>query len=145
LPVLVQQKINISFCLLLWNPLLMPKIVPKAASNSVPAALCSHWSIFFSVRSWPDVGTIFERQAAFGTTFRVTGGYRKAGTSSLKRVTGKIFTISKWFYRSEAETSFWSFITKRQEKIVRTISAYSQSTVLIFRTIFISWHYLCDH
>jgi len=34
-------------------------------------------------------------QAAFGTTFRVTGGYRKAGTSSLKRVTGRIFTIRK--------------------------------------------------
>jgi hypothetical protein len=33
-------------------------------------------------------------QAAFGTTFRVTGGYRKAGTSSLKRATGRIFTIS---------------------------------------------------
>jgi hypothetical protein len=31
-------------------------------------------------------------QAAFGTTFRVTGGYRKAGTSFMKRVTGRIFT-----------------------------------------------------
>jgi hypothetical protein len=33
-------------------------------------------------------------QAAFGTTFRVTGGHRKAGTNSLKRATGRIFTIS---------------------------------------------------
>jgi hypothetical protein len=33
-------------------------------------------------------------QAAFGTIFRVTGGYRKAGTSSLKRATGRIFKIS---------------------------------------------------
>jgi hypothetical protein len=32
-------------------------------------------------------------QAAFGTTFRVTGGYRKAGTSFLRRVIGRIFTI----------------------------------------------------
>jgi hypothetical protein len=33
-------------------------------------------------------------QAAFGTTFRVTGGYRKAGTSLLKKFTGRIFTIT---------------------------------------------------
>jgi hypothetical protein len=32
-------------------------------------------------------------QAAFGTTFRVTGGYRKAGTSFLKRGIGRIFRI----------------------------------------------------
>jgi hypothetical protein len=33
--------------------------------------------------------------AGFGTTFRNTGGYQKAGTNSLKRVTGRNFTISK--------------------------------------------------
>jgi hypothetical protein len=36
-----------------------------------------------------------ESQAAFGTIFIATGGFRKAGTSPLKRVTGRIFTISK--------------------------------------------------
>jgi hypothetical protein len=37
-----------------------------------------------------------ESQVAFGTTFRVKdGGYQKAGTSFLKRVTGRIFTISE--------------------------------------------------
>jgi hypothetical protein len=36
-----------------------------------------------------------ESQAAFGTTFKVTGGFRKSGTSPLKRVTGRIFPISK--------------------------------------------------
>ncbi len=30
-----------------------------------------------------------------GITFRDTGGYQKAGISSLKRVTGKNFAISK--------------------------------------------------
>jgi hypothetical protein len=35
--------------------------------------------------------------AAFGTTFRITGGYQKAGTSSLKRVTERILAISKGF------------------------------------------------
>jgi hypothetical protein len=34
-------------------------------------------------------------QAAFGTTFRVTGGYEKARTSCLKKVIGGIFTISE--------------------------------------------------
>jgi hypothetical protein len=36
-----------------------------------------------------------ESQAGFVTTFQGTGGYQKAGTSSLKRVTGRHFTISK--------------------------------------------------
>jgi hypothetical protein len=30
-----------------------------------------------------------ESQVGFGTTFKGTGGYQKAGTSSLKRVTGR--------------------------------------------------------
>jgi hypothetical protein len=33
-------------------------------------------------------------QAGYETTFRYTGGYQKAGTSSLKRVTGRNFTIT---------------------------------------------------
>jgi hypothetical protein len=32
-------------------------------------------------------------QAAFGTTFKVTGGYRKGGKSFLKTVIRRIFTI----------------------------------------------------
>ncbi len=36
-----------------------------------------------------------ESMAGYGTTLRVTGGYQKAGTSSLKRVTGRVFTINK--------------------------------------------------
>jgi hypothetical protein len=36
-----------------------------------------------------------ESLAAFGTTFRVTGGYLKAGTNFLKRVIGRFFRISK--------------------------------------------------
>jgi hypothetical protein len=34
-------------------------------------------------------------QAGYGTTFRDTGGYQKAGTRSLKRVTRINFTISE--------------------------------------------------
>ncbi len=36
-----------------------------------------------------------ELQAGIGTTSKGTGGYQKAGTSSLNRVTGRNFTISK--------------------------------------------------
>jgi hypothetical protein len=40
----------------------------------------------------PAYGTIVRDSgswAAFRTTFKVTGGYQKAGTGSLKRVTGR--------------------------------------------------------
>jgi hypothetical protein len=36
-----------------------------------------------------------ESLAGFATFLKGTGGYKKAGTSSLKRVTGRNFTISK--------------------------------------------------
>jgi hypothetical protein len=62
---------------------------------SVQAFLCSHWSIYFCVHSKPSFGTISESQVGFGTTFKGTGGYQKAGKSFLKRVTGRNFTISK--------------------------------------------------
>jgi hypothetical protein len=39
-----------------------------------------------------------------------------------------------------AETSFWIFFTKRQVKIVKTISAHQKSIVLIFRTLFKNIH-----
>jgi hypothetical protein len=44
-------------------------------------------------------------QAGIGTTFRDTGGYQKAGTSSLKRVTGMNFTITVVSY-VEASRNF---------------------------------------
>ena len=53
---------------------------------------------------------------AFGTSLRVTGDYRKAGTSSLKRVTKRFFTIRKWFVEVSLD-----FLTKRQQKPVKTI------------------------
>jgi hypothetical protein len=71
-------------------------------------------------------------RAPFGTTFRVTRGYRTAGTSSLKRVTGRIFTITVVM---EASRNFiFDFLRQKKPKIVKTISAHSKSTVLIFRT-----------
>ncbi len=62
---------------------------------------CCHWSIFSSVHHSRLSEHISEYQAAFGTTFSVTGGYLKAGIGFMKRVTGKIFKISKCFQRSK--------------------------------------------
>jgi hypothetical protein len=57
----------------------------------------------------------------FGTTFRNTGGFKKTGISFLKRFNGRIFTTSDFI---EARRNFTRlFFTKRQPKIVKTISA----------------------
>jgi hypothetical protein len=45
-------------------------------------------------------------QAGYGTTFRDTGGHHKAGTSSLKRVTGMNFTMSMVSDFVEASRNF---------------------------------------
>jgi hypothetical protein len=73
-------------------------------------------------------------QVAFGTTFKVKGGYRKAGTSFVKKVTGKIFTITVVSDFIEASKTYCilDVLPKRQPKIVKTMSAETKSTVLIF-------------
>jgi hypothetical protein len=50
-----------------------------------------------------------ELQAAYGTTFRATGGYLKAGTSFQNIFTGRMFRIMLW---KQAETLFFIFSTK---------------------------------
>jgi hypothetical protein len=71
-------------------------------------------------------------QAGYGTTFWDTGGSQKARTSSLKRVTGRNFTISIWFHRSKQK--LWlNFLHRKTTKNYKTISAQSKSNVLIFR------------
>jgi hypothetical protein len=61
--------------------------------------------------SLPVFGTISKITGSFGTTFEVTGSYLKAETSFLKRFTGRILRISKWFQRSEPKL-FYIFSTK---------------------------------
>jgi hypothetical protein len=63
-----------------------------------------------------------ESRAAFGTTFRVTGGFRTAEKPPEEDY-WMDFKISKWF-KKHAETLFWIFFTKRQPKIVKTVSAH---------------------
>ncbi len=121
-----------SVCLLLW------KLFRKPHQISIPAFLRSRWSIFSSVHSYSwNHGRLSElyseSHADFGTTFRDTGGYQKAGTSSLKRVTGRIFKNSKCFIEASRNSIFY-FLHKRRLIIVKTINAHSESTVSIVRT-----------
>ncbi len=123
----------LSVCLLLWKHLLLIKLFGKPHQMSVPAFLRSHWSIFANVHSWP----------ALGKAFRDTGGFRKDGTSSLKRVTGGIFTICNWFHRSK-QKFYFDFLLRKTAKNCENHQRSFKSTVLIFWTFkktFISWNY----
>ncbi len=71
------------------------KVSPKAASNLRSSVLSLSLVLQCTVHSWRLSKNHKSLQAAFETAFRVTGGYLKARTRSLKRVTGKFFTMSK--------------------------------------------------
>jgi hypothetical protein len=74
-------------------------------------------------------------QAAFGISFRVTGGHRKAGSSYLKRVTEEGFSLLVRDAIEVSRTFIQDFFSqKRQPSIVKTISAHTKSAVLILRT-----------
>ncbi len=79
-----------------------------------------------------------ESQAAFGTTLRVTGGYQNAGTSTLKRVTGRTFPISTWFHTSKIKISkkLW-----KPSALIQTV----QFWIFGPSKISISWHYPFNH
>jgi hypothetical protein len=73
-------------------------------------------------------------QAGFGINFKGTGGYRdqKAGTSSLKRVTGRISQFVSDFI--EASRNFiLDFLHKKTTENVKTISAHSKR--VLFRIL----------
>ncbi len=86
-------------------------------------------------------------QEAFRTTFRVTGGFRKARTASLKRVTRRVFTISKWFNRCMPKLYF-GCSSQKDSRILWKLSSLLKSTVLIFSTskteIFILCYFLAE-
>jgi hypothetical protein len=50
-----------------------------------------------------------------GTAFRDTGGYQKAGTSSLKRVTGRNFTLVSDFIEA-SRNIYLDFLHKKTTK-----------------------------
>ncbi len=67
---------------------LILKIAPEAAPNFILASLSliGRFSLAYSIHG-RGLEQFSGSEAAFRTTFRVTGGYRKAGTSSVRRVT----------------------------------------------------------
>ncbi len=74
----------------------------------------------------------FKITGSFRTTIEVTGSYLKAETSFLKRVTGRILRISKWFQRSESKLDL-NFLNKIGSQILRKPSArITKSTDLMF-------------
>jgi hypothetical protein len=64
--------------------------------------------------SWP----------AFGTNFRITGGFRKAGTSFLKRVSVMTSQLVSEFIVASRNFLF-NFLRKKPPKIVKIISAHA--------------------
>jgi hypothetical protein len=74
------------------------------------------------------------KAGGFESAFRVTGGYLKAGTSFLKRVTEKVFRI---ILKKHDETLFLIFSTTRKPNMVTLLLSYfrkgklSESIVII--------------
>jgi hypothetical protein len=82
-----------------------------------------------------------ESQGGFGATFNGTGGYQKAGTSSLKRVTGRSFTTNCDFI--EGSRNF-RFLSQKDKWKLWKPKALIQK--VLFRILgplktFSSWHY----
>ncbi len=104
---------------------------------------CSVSRIQFLFRfSFTLIGQFSGSQAGYGTTFRDKGGYQKAGKSSLKRVTGMKFTISKWFRRSKQKLWF-GFPTQKTTRKYENLQRSFKKILfrLLVPKIFISWHY----
>jgi hypothetical protein len=80
-------------CLLASLKTLILKVVPKATSNFCSFALLGQFLLFYIHGRLLE--QVSESLAGFGTFLKGSGGNQKAGTSSLKRVTGRNFTISK--------------------------------------------------
>ncbi len=70
-------------------------------------------------------------QAAFGTTFRFTGGFWKPGAHFLWRVTGKIFTRTKWFHKSKQKFLF-GFSSQKDNQNLWKPSALFQKVLFWF-------------
>jgi hypothetical protein len=70
------------------------------------------------------LGQFSVSQAAFEQLLEShPGGYRKAGTSSLKRVTGR---FSQVIFKAASRNFIWIFFSKRQLKIVNKPSAITR-------------------
>jgi hypothetical protein len=71
---------------------------------------------------------------ATGLLFKITAGFLNAATSVLKRVSVRIFKISKCCHRSKQNVYFYFFSMTRHQNNLKTIGEYIESTDLNFRT-----------
>jgi hypothetical protein len=74
-----------------------------------------------------------ESHTGYGASFTVTGGLLTAETSSLKRVSGRIFKISTCFKEATQDFIF-HFLRNKAAKKLKTIGVYTESTDFIFKT-----------
>ncbi len=109
----------LTFYLLLWNYLLILKMLAETLLRENARELTCHWrlSVLFYLLfyRWLPVSIFSVKIAAFG---------------SLKRVTGRIFKTSKQFQRSKKKLWFWFFHSSKKQNIVKTISACKEGTFL---------------
>jgi hypothetical protein len=72
---------------------------------------------------------------AYEKVYRIIGGFLYAAKSSLKRVTGRIFSISNYFQGwKQVKTLSFIFSITRQQTNLKTIGAYTESTDQISKT-----------
>ncbi len=114
----VLRKIKIKFLLASLKTLTNSKSCSENRRKFL-FRLCSHWSIYSSVHDEYIHSRLSEQfsvsQTGFGTNFEGTDGYQKAGSSSLKRITGRNFTIVSYFI--EASRNFiLDFLHKKINK-----------------------------
>ncbi len=147
-------------CLLLWKQSLIPKIVSKAALEfKFPAFPFRGWFIFLvSISEGPlckqeKFAWMYRPLSAFGTIFRITGGFRNnflchrhlsesRNTGFMKTVSEIIFWISECFYRSKHKLCIESSLQKKQFKNFQDRCRSYRKCSLVFKTfekIFISW------
>jgi hypothetical protein len=107
---LVKEKINIRFLLASLKILCNFKECSESRINSFPAFLPEFLQCTMFVHGWL-LEQFSGSQAAFGTTFRVTGGYQASC-----RVLQEGFSSD---FIEKAGTLIWTFFTKRQSKIAK--------------------------
>ncbi len=71
--------------------------------------------------------------------YRITGGFLYAATSILKRVTGRVFTISKCFHISKPKLYLLFSPYQGSTKFFQ-LSAHIQKVLICSKKLFISWH-----
>jgi hypothetical protein len=115
----VKEEINIKFVVASLQIITQSKSCSKSLIRILfPAFLRFHWLIFSSEHIMRLSEQFSDAQAAIKSICWVTGGYLKARTSFIKRVTGMIFRISHCSQRSKPKLNFVLSI-KKQLNIVK--------------------------